>query len=328
MSDLKKLKSFRCAAYVAASIFFLFAAAGCAPEQAGLSEASESTVQLNPLAESVSMDETTARLYYGFGGNCLLAGENRKISVPVNESTEVSILNELIRGGPSAGSISLTQVINPQTTVVGANLEGQFMIVTFSREFLESYSAANSQRSSESERIRRYLAVYSVVNTLIERGNCSRVRILIDEDGTGAGRPITFAEAGISGSGDADPFAHNAEIELTPANSMRELLSAVERRDWAQAYEFIAYKNASGQDRPSLEEFRTQAENARCTVSGSRVIDYVTSADETSVVVMVTYDLRRANAETVSYDNVPRTLVLENSIWKMTWNAFEQAFLS
>lgn len=286
--------------------------------------ASEPVIQINPLAEAVSNDETVARLYYGFGDHRLLAGENRRIKVPVNESIETSVLNELIAEGPSPTSVNLTRLINPDTTVVAAGAEGQYLAVTFSREFLEPPS--QPAESSLPEYTRRFLAVYAVVNTLIEQGIYSRVRILIDEDGTGTGRPITMEEAGLNGSGEAEPFSRNGEIELTAVNTMREFLRAVEQRDWDFVYEFIAYRNQYGQDKPSLEEFRNETERAGFALSAGEVLEDVLGADGSSEIVMISYDLRLRDGETQNFINVPRRLVLENDIWKITYDAFETMF--
>lgn len=328
----RRLRKFFC---FAAALLVLFAA-GCSDQPAATSSSPDDVVvQINPLAEGVSTDETVARLYYGYGENRLLAGENRKIKVPMNESAETSVLNELIQEGPSASSVNFTQVINAGTRVVEVASEGQYTTVTFSRDFLEPVAAqstnttAGSPRAGgESERNRRYLAVYSVVNTLVEQGSCSRVRIMIDENGTGTGRPITYAEAGIPGTGDAEPFERNGDIELTPGTAMRVILDAAERRDWAQAYEFIALRNQYGQDRPSFDEMRAQAEDAQATVSGTKVIDYVMAPDGTGVITMISYDIKPYGREVQTYTNVPCRLVQENDVWKITWNVFEQMFLA
>lgn len=285
----------------------------------------QAVIQINPLAEAVSNDETVARLYYGFGSHQLLAGENRRIKVPVNESMETSILNELIAEGPSAATMNLTRLINPDTTVVGAAAEGQYLAVTFSREFLEPPAQAAGV-TGVPEYIRRFLAVYSVVNTLIEQGSYSRIRILIDEDGTGTGRPLTLQEAGLSGTGEAEPLSRNGEIELTAVNTMREILRAVEQRDWDFVYEFIAYRNQYGQDKPSLEEFRNEVERARFSLTSGEIVDDVLGADGMTEIVMVSYELRLEDGEIQSYLNVPRALVLENDLWKITYNAFETMF--
>lgn len=309
-------------------LFTVIALVGCSAGPSATQQPQSAVVQINPLAEGASMDETAVRLYYGFGDARLLAGENRRIKVPANESVEMSLLSELIQEGPSEASANLTRVINPQTTVAGVSMEGQFATVTFSSEFLSPVGGDQGASSAqeENERVRRYLAAYSVVNTLIEQGNCSRVRIMID-DGIGAGRPITYAECGMPGTGDAQPFERNGEIELTPGVTMRTLLSAVERRDWAQAYSFIAYRNQRGQDKPDAQEFQTQVESARFVVSDAQVIDYVASADGQSVIVMVSYNLTSAGSEPRQFTNIPKRLILEDDVWKMTWNDFEVAFM-
>lgn len=307
-------------------VFVIFLSACTADE----SLPTPAVVQVNPLAEAVSNDEITARLYYGFGDNRLLGGENRRIKVPVNESIETSVLNELIREGPSAASTNLTRVINPDTSVVAATPEGQYIAVTLSRDFLTQpgVQSGGALLSGQAERTRRFLAVYSVVNTLIEQGSYARVRLLIDEDGSGSGRPITLQEAGLNGTGECEPLARNGEVELTALNTMRELLQAVEQRDWNLVYDFLAYKNQFGQDKPSLEDFRGEVERARFTLSGSQVLEDVLAPDGVSEIVMVSYDLRSADSETQSFVNVPRRLVLENDLWKMTYDAFDAMFLS
>lgn len=290
-------------------------------------ESSRIPVQINPLAEGVSMDETAVRLYYGYGDMRLLAGEDRRIKVPANESIEVSLLSELIKEGPSSSTGGHTALISPSTTVSSLSIDGQFATVTFSREFLDPYLQQGGTNTAEAERTRRFLAVYSVVNTLIEQGNCSRVRIMIDE-GTGAGRPLTFTEAGLPGSGDAQPFERNGDIELNPGVAMRTLLSAVERRDWDQAYALVAYRNPRGQDRPDIEAFRAQVENARLTLSDSEVLDYVSTADGNSVIVMVSYNISSSDTGQRQFSNVPKRLILEDGVWKMTWNVFERSFVT
>ena len=320
------LRTIKCLLWLTslAAVLLLSACAADAPPP------SAAVVQVNPLAEAVSNDEIVARLYYGFTDRLLLAGETRRIKVPVNESIETSVLNELIREGPSQMNAGLTQVINPETQVVAAAAEGQYLAVTLSREFLTQpgVQSGGAMLTGQAERTRRSLAVYSVVNTLIEQGNYARVRLLIDEDGSGSGRPITREEAGLSGSGECEPLARNGEIELTALNTMRELLQAVEQRDWPLVYDFIAYKNQYGQDKPSLEEFRNEVERARFTLSSPQVLDDVLAADGNSEIVMISYDLRPQDGETQSFSNVPRRLVLENDVWKMTYNAFDSMFLS
>lgn len=307
-----------------AAVLFI---SGCAPEPQP-EEPSVNAVQINPLAEGVSMDETAVRLYYAFGSARLLAGEDRRIKVPANESIEASILSELVRTGPASNTGgNLRRVINPETTVSDVSVDGQFATVTFSAAFLNPWPEDGETRTADTERVRKYLAVYSVVNTLVEQGNCSRVRIMID-DGMGTARPITFAEAGMPGTGDAQPFERNGEIELTPSVTMSSLLSAVERRDWTQAYAFIAYRDQRGQDKPDAEAFRAQAESARFVVSEAKVIDCVMAADGNSVIVMVSYNITTPENGLRQFTNVPKRLVLENDVWKMTWNAFEETFVS
>ncbi len=294
-------------------------------------ETGDTTVQVNPLPESVSKNEMTARLYFGYQQYKLLAGESRKIKVPVNESTEVSILNELIKEGPSATRVDFVQVINPETSVSKVSSEGQYLVVTLSREFLEPVGGAIDYQDEEQvsyEKTRKFLAVYSIVNTLIEQGNYSRVRIMIDDDGVGGGRPLTMQEAGLDGAGTAEPFEWDGSIELNAQNTMREILTAVEKREWSTVYDYIAYKNSYGQDKPSLEDFRNEAEAAKFSISGMQIIGDVLAPDGVTNVVMVSYVLKQQDGEAQTLSNVPVKLMQENDIWKLTYNTFKNTFMT
>ncbi len=292
----------------------------------------QTTVQINPLPESVNNNEINVRLYFGYHEYDLLVGETRKIKVPVNESIEISILQELIKEGPSATKIDFTQVINSNTTILKAEQEGQILTVTLSEEFLDPPDGSEVDYQNEDEvsyeKTRKYLAVYSIVNTLIEQGNAARVRILIEEDDRGIGRPITMMEAGIDGVGDAEPFERLGSIELNGENTMSEILSAIETREWSTVYDYIAYKDSLGQDKPSLEDFRNFAEAAKFSISSPEVLGGTLSPDYVSNIIMVSYELKQQDGEVQVFSNVPIKLVQENDVWKMTYNVFEDTFMN
>ena len=160
--------------------------------------ANEYTPQINPV-EDAAADQMTVKLYFRYGDEYLLAAETRTIDVPVNERIESVIIKELIEG-PSAERTELTDVIDPGTEVINVTAEGGFLFVTLSGQFIDDGTPAADADDPDAiaaQKEDRRIAVYAIVNTLIELGGFSRVQIMIDEDGNGTGNRITAEDAGL-----------------------------------------------------------------------------------------------------------------------------------
>ncbi len=295
-------------------------------------QTSAAPVPINPVPEAVSKDKSTAKLYFGYADKPLLLSESRAFDVPVNENVETSVVKELIKG-PSASRMDFTPIINPATKVVGMSLlpgDGNIVGVTLSKEFLLPVEEKNGEErlNRASEQTRRMLAVYSIVNTLVEQGLYARVQILIDDDNTGTGRPITLQESGLDSNAVAEPFARDGSIILNGANTVREILAAIENKDYSTLYSYIAYKNAYGQDKPSMEDFVAEINNRKLSLSDAKVLDSALGADGTTDIVMVDAVLSFKDDQTYVMNNVPLRMFLENGIWKMSYNVFSKNFLS
>jgi hypothetical protein len=304
----------------------VFGLTACAAPVTGVEQ--DAVVPINPLPEAESKEKTTARLYFGYQQERLLVGENRVVDVTEFESIEKSIIGELAKG-PSAERMEFTQLINPATQVVNIEAQGQFLFVTLSQEFLQNFGTEidlTDEEQLSNEKRRRYLAVYSIVNTIVEQGTYSRVSILIDEEGSG--RPITLAEAGLEAEEPAEPFERDNEIALTARNTTREVLAAVEKKEWGALYGYIAYKNTYGGDKPSQEDFTNEIVSSKLSVSGAQILDDVISQDGATDIIMVDYELKLQDGEPRSLTNIPIKLVQENGVWKITYSTFKNKFLS
>lgn len=284
---------------------------------------------INPLPEAVNKNKATVRLYFGYLNKKLLVSETNTLDVPANENIEESIIKALI-SGPSATRVESVRLIHPKTEILQIHGDGADVIlsITLSKEFLQPVSTLGDEEEGY-EKTRRYLAVYSIVNSLIEQGKYSRVRILIDDNNTGTGRPLTNLEAGLDGAGATEPFGRNGEIELNNAsNTMREILNAAQEKDWETLYGFLSYKNAYDQEKPSLEDFKNEVIYAKMAVSGAEVIDSISTPDGLTNIVMTSYSLKLGDDEAKSLANVPIRLTQENDGWKMTYNVFKTSFLT
>ncbi len=323
MMNLKKLIC------ILLCLAFGFGITACSlEEQKPTASATEdASIQINPLPESVSKDKSTARLYFGYMQEPLLVGETRVFSVPINENANAAIIKELIKG-PSTTRVDFIPLINENTKVVSVRSEGTYLFVTLSKEFLQMPEDQLAVANDAYETTRRMLAVYSIVNALIEQGDFSRVQILIDDEGTGNGRPLTLAEAGMDGQGTTDALERNGALNLNGPNTLREIMRCIENKSWDTLYKYISFKNLYGEDKPSAEDFKSEITAAKLVVADYTVGDEIPAADGISEVVMASYTLKLRDGDAKTLTNIPVRLILENDVWKMTYTTFKKNFLS
>jgi hypothetical protein len=293
---------------------------------AGNPEAEKSNEpQINPLSEVASRDNVLVNLYYGYKAEQLMVSEVREINVPVNERIELTIVTNLIQGA-STSKADFTSVINPDTKIINITDNDGFLFVTLSKEFLSP--PAESQNENMNQNIRRYLAAYTIVNTLVEQGGYSRVQILIDRDDSGAGTPVTNAEIGLAGSDPTEPLGRDGSKILNSRNTMREILSSIERKDWSRLYGFISYKDTQGVDRPTSDEFINEVSGKKVVLSDSAVIDHISSTDLYSDYVLTNFTIKLGDGEPQDKMNIPIYLIRENDMWKIPYDIFTSCFIN
>lgn len=323
---MKKIKKLLC---IGLCIAFGIGITACSTQEAEptASATEDTSIQINPLPESVSKDKSTARLYFGYTQEPLLVGETRVFSVPINENENAAIVKELIKG-PSTTRVDFTPLINENTKVVNVRSEETYLFVTLSKEFLKPPEDQLAVANDNYEKTRKMLAVYSIVNALIEQGNLSRVQILIDDEGTDSGRPLTLAEAGMDGEGITDALERNGDVNLNGPNTLREIMKCIENKSWDTLYQYISFKNLYGEDKPSVEDFKSEITAAKLVLTDYTVVDEIASTDGISEVVMASYTLKLRDNDAKKISNVPVRLILENDVWKMTYTTFKKNFLS
>ena len=80
-------------------------------------------VEINPQSDAASKQTMNVNLYFGSSSYGDLVCETRSIEIPVNESVESVIINELSKGS-TVSSTEFRAVINPNTTVVSTSETG------------------------------------------------------------------------------------------------------------------------------------------------------------------------------------------------------------
>lgn len=315
---IKKVITACLAAVICMSMVIL---SGCSNFAASNNE-SQSVLDINPLGEAAVKDSEEVTLYFGYQNAGMLVGETREIEIPVNEKREEAILKELIKG-PSVTSSEFTQLINPETQVVNVSDTGDFLFVTLSKEFLMPVD--NAGEGEQSETAVNPLAVYSIVNTLVEQGQFSRIQILVDTDGTGNGQRVALSQVGLEGQGTLEPLGRNGDIILTPQNTMNQMLSLMEKKDFQGLYSFIAYSDSYQVTKPKLDEFVTNCINSNVALKEFQIIDSNVTASAQNVVIMINYTYDKGD-ETTERTNIPVRMVRENDVWKITNSTFESLF--
>ena len=286
-------------------------------------QTASSVPQINPLSEAASRDNVLVNLYYGYKAEQLLVGEAREINVPVNERIEVTLVSNLIQSA-STSKADFTSVINPDTKIVNISDNDGYLFVTLSKEFL--LPPADMTTQDMDENIRRYLAAYSVVDTLIEKAGYYRVQILIDRDDSGAGTPITSSEIGLPGNDPTEPLGWEGSLILNSRNTMREIMNSIQRKDWNRLYAFIAYKDTQGVSRPTLDDFKNEVTGERLVLSDSEVVDHISSTDLYTDYVLTNFTLKLGDSEPRTKTYMPIYLVRENDLWKIPYDVFKNCF--
>jgi spore germination protein GerM len=289
------------------------------------------TPVINPNAEAANKDTSDVTLYFSYRGEDLLAGETRKISVPVSDKLEAAVVRELIKG-PSADRGELAGLFWDNVKLVDVASNADILFVTLSNGFVStSPSKASLEDGNVSEQ--KQLAIYSIVNTLVEMGNYSRVQILVDREGSKTGERITLGEAGWSGDTGTylEPLSRDEQLKdlvLSPENTLKEVLASYGNKDWTRLYNFTAYNNPNGTVKPDTAAFSNAL-----SAQGNILESYnVTSADVSyngqTAMVMLDYSIKTRAGDTITKTDIPVIMVRDNDIWEMSYTSLVNVLIN
>lgn len=282
---------------------------------------------INPKAESANKDTVNVALYYCYNGERLLASETRAIEVPVSDSLEAAVIKALI-AGPTAERDELKGLFWEGIRLVRVDSNADIFFVTLSEEFIATVPATTIFDEPNVQE-RKRLAIYSIVNTIIEMGKYSRVQIYVDRQG-GVGQRITLAEAGWSNDNIAylEPLRRNQEIILTPQNTLAEALDSYSKKDWVRLYDFTAYMNKDGSTKPEITDFSAALAATGNVLDSFIVTDANVSLSGQSVVVMLDYTISTREGDLISRTAIPVMLVREHENWKLTYESLVDVLIN
>ena len=276
-----------------------------------LSEPEDPSMLVSADPSDASRGEQTVCLYFRYGETGYLAAEERKITVPRDQSLETALAEALI-AGPSATSPALSPLFPPAVKVLAASRQGDTLFLTFNEALLGSYG---DEPGREELMLRRRLCMDALAATLTERGLCVRVQVLIYPDQVqSASMRLTQGYFTLEkDAAIAPPLTRREETLLTPHNAAQMLLNAWMRQDWAGLYALTGQE-----DRPAeaaaLNDFSLAPALTGFLLSHGHV-----SADGQTALLTAQISLQ-GNGKDETIENYPLLLRRQGGLWKMPYD--------
>lgn len=274
----------------------------------------------NPTSSSVS----SAALYFGFSDQDILASEFRRIDTYPNNSYEYALLSALL-SGPQGVSSALSRVINENTTLEGISFEGNCVFVTLSDDFITlEQTEGLSEEEFERQCLRQRMAVYSVVNTIIENTGYSRVQLYIVREEQNVTERPTRGEMGFYGDGreeeHVEPLAMDESYIMTPYTALKEFASCLISGNLEDAHKYLSSDSSTGILRPDLAGFEADcSQNGQELVSAEVSEFYTVSEDGSRARGLISYTLASDSGER-SYTDIPVSFIRSSGIWRISYS--------
>lgn len=289
----------------------------CAPSDGG------TQIAPDPDGSQVTTNAQYVVLYFGDQTGQYIVKEQRELKVSVNRTLEECVIEELIKG-PSSSVGGKLNLINPSCKLTNVTVNDDVITVTFDRRFLD-WSFLGSRTDSEMERL-KYLAVYSVVDTLVEATGHSKVQIMIDKENSGVGSRLMGDQVGfVQESGEIlGQLQWDGSIALGPENTMSIFLDSLRVGNYESAYSIFAYNDSSGAEKPSSSYFSSLLED-KMQLESYSVKGVSINYKNDYCWVIVDFSVKFGSVRRSKF-SIPIKLVHENDIWKLEYSEFLDAF--
>jgi hypothetical protein len=304
---------------VAAVLILITILAGCAKNEQGKPA---NTPDINPKAEAANKVTSNVTLYFCYRKQNLLAAETRKIDVPVSKTLEEAVIQALL-DGPSTDRDELGGLFWNGVGLISVSSNGDILFVTLSNEFIttDPNKAALEEGTTPDQ---KKLAIYSIVNTLVELGKYSQVQIEIARDNsTETGGRITRGEAGWTDDPQTylEPLTRDASLILTPDNTLTEALKCFAYKDWTGLYNYTAYNSPDGTVKPDITAFTSALTSQVNGLESYNVTSLNVSYDGKNAIVMLDYSVRTKENDIIKRTSKPVIMVRNNDIWKLSYTS-------
>lgn len=262
-----------------------------------------------------------ATLYFRYMAEDMLAAVEQEFTVTAEKTLEEMAIEALIEG-PQSSQYQFNALISDDTELISVKEQSGYLSVTLSKEFLEEMV-----QDIDEEATRKRLAVQAIVNTVTAIGNYSRVLILVDENGTGNGERLTYAEAGWEENGERtiEPMARDTSVLLTPENVLDIVMRSLLEKDYDRMEYYLAERDYDGVARPTRAEWVEILEQKVSIASYSITGQTTISPDGERAVVPVSITYIDTGGHMTELTDLPIRMMHED-VWKVSFPALDTMF--
>lgn len=262
-----------------------------------------------------------ATLYFRYLTEPMMTGVEQTFTVTAEKTLEEMVVQALI-DGPQDNQYEYGSLINPDTKLVGVKDQSGYLSITLSSEFLDSVD-----QDIESDAQRRRMAVQSIVNSITAIGNYSRVLLLIDQNNTGNGERLTYAEAGWDEYGERtiEPLQRDTAVILTPESVLDIVMQTIIEKDHDRLEYYLADRDYDGTACPSRAEFAEILNAKASIVSFSRTGSATISGDGEFAVVLVDITYVDSSGQPTELKALPVRMI-KGDVWKASFQSLDTMF--
>ena len=307
-------------------VILLFATCALAADPTpSTSDQQPSVYAVQAPVESAQQMELT--LFFRYQQSELLACETRSVSIPKDESPEMTAVRQLL-SGPQASNTDLVRLFPHNTAVISVTSTEDTLMVTLSEDLLNDGLPANWMDDplwKNEAPLRRELTIQSLVATLTENFSYPYVQVFIAPEQTANVSTRLDHSYFLKGkNGPTERMYRNEELLLTMQNTMLTILDAWYRRDYEMLYQFTAIRQPDDA-RPSYQVFISELDPCASLLSFEASAGHSPAGGRRATLTLNVSCLLK-NQE-IHHPSIPFHLVLEEGIWKAPYTELRQLML-
>lgn len=273
---------------------------------------------ISPVQDGANyVTSSTMPLYFRYYTEPMLIRNSVNIDVTSQQLPEYYAISALISG--ISGDRRESQKCFGKNTSLVSVTEGEGVLyVTLSDGFLTDTKVDDDVKTRENRKI----ALYSVVNTVVEMGSFSGVQFYLNSSSSSVSyRPDTYemgltdnpAESTVLGV-----ITRNTSLILTPSNTVSTALNHYANRDWEKFYLYIGSEGTM----PLQEELAADLDYLALTLRDiSSEANYTVSDNGKTATVIASFRVRSENRGYALTD-VPLKVINKNGVWLMDYDTF------
>jgi len=305
-------------------LLFVSCSLATAPEPSATAPLSSVYTVQAPIESAQQMELT---LFFRYQQSGLLACETRSVSIPKDESAEMTAVRQLL-SGPQASNTDLVRLFPHNTAVINVSAAQNTLMVTLSEDLLNDGLPADWMDDplwKNEAPLRRKLTIQSLVATLTENFSYSYVQVFI-ASGQAANVSTRLDHSYFlkGNSGPTERMYRNEELLLTMQNTMLSILDAWYRRDYEMLYQFTAIRQPNDA-RPSYQVFTSELDLCASLLSFEASAGHSPAGGNRATLTLNVSCLLKD--QEIHHPSIPFHLVLEEGIWKAPYSELRQLML-